>query len=154
MLFFNKILFGIFSDKILDSLQSRDHRFYGLEPSFTEVYYPTTVPVWFFMQRIMWDPLPQLQCFQNFFHAMGHGSKQMVIWWPRSGPYAGYGSSMIPPNSCIFVMVIRAVWGLAFSCCNSLPLSSKQSNINFRNLNTLKFSEEFTTQETMIWMKK
>ena len=46
-------------------------RFYGLDPSFSEVYYPATVPVFsFLMQRIRWDPLPQLQCFWNFSHAI------------------------------------------------------------------------------------
>ena len=47
---------------------------------------------------------------------MGHGSKQMVIWRRKIRTVWGCGSTAIPPNSWIFVMVVHAVWGLALFC--------------------------------------
>ena len=64
-------------------------------------------------------PISTVSMFSEFLSTqeIGHGWKQLVIWWRKIRAKAGCGSSSIPPNSWIFVMVIRILWGLALSCC-------------------------------------
>ena len=51
----------------------------------------------------------------SFTKEMGHGLKQMTD--SRRKIRAVCGSSSIPPNSWLFVLVVGTVWGFALSCC-------------------------------------
>ena len=72
------------------------------------------------MRRIRWDPHPQHHCFRNFVPRQKWpiNRKRWESEGARSGLYFGCGTSSIPPNYRIFVIVVRSLWGLALSFFN------------------------------------
>ena len=112
-------IWNIFWREIKLVLNVKTIRLYGLEPCFSEVYYPATVSVpYFFMGRIRWETLAfNFNVFEIFFHSRN---------WPwietdgnlkvqNQGCMLGVVAVRFLPNSEI-VIVFRAVWDLALSC--------------------------------------
>ena len=110
-------IWNVFSQEIKLPFKVETIRFYGLEPSFSKVYYPAKVPVSGFWCE---------EFGETHFHSYNVFEISSTQKWAmdrnrwqsegaRTGLYAGCGSSSIPPNSWIFVMIFAPVLGLALS---------------------------------------
>ena len=82
VVFKQNFIWNVFWQEIILLFKVETIRFYGLEPSFSEVYYPVTIPIsGFWYEEFDETHFHRFNAFEiSSTQEVGHGSKQMVTW--------------------------------------------------------------------------